>query len=549
MKPFRFRGTFSILVLLLGCVSSQTHIERGVASNSQTRIAESLFEKIFRPGDPNLNSYQDLVVKLTRTEAASAQSPLSDRTACLNAMTPYSRSPAGREKKVDLTHPRALKVYQIHSRPIYTGFVERKNVVEVISWNDETIPPRYEFLLVKDIGIPGKKAQITHANRTFCTSCHQQGGPIFPVLPWSEFLDVRDSRANSTTMTDMLQAFGRRKNYFGVDLKDYARRAKGNQGPDDHDTPEDNYKHPVDLIGKYDNAVRSGNHRLEAAYMCTQLCKDNVECKRLLLKTAVYDTLGQSDSFGMGTGSNISVGNLCPKSQREERFTLPETARSNDWEKQWEPFHDLIMSDRYPAWPDDVLADRDPIQQPIDELTESQLSASSARSKISGGEYFDPGAIALSAFKCLGLSGDDRMKLMNIEKTQILTRVRSRQATKLLSAPGLPLRENLMNLLLGREVAQAEVHRLPADEDIILADRSDPAYLVVKHCSQCHGHANDEYPLPLSDLNKMRLYASPIFNKTPYELVSIGEMPRKKLPDFDEERQKLLEVLAPHPQE
>jgi hypothetical protein len=59
---------------------------------------------------------------------------------------------------------------------LFLGYHEKAEVIEIISYNEAA--GRFEFQVVKDYragGIP----KVFYANRTICTSCHQNAAPIF----------------------------------------------------------------------------------------------------------------------------------------------------------------------------------------------------------------------------------------------------------------------------------------------------------------------------------------------------------------------------------
>lgn len=66
---------------------------------------------------------------------------------------------------------------------LFLGYLEKANVVEVISYNEEAA--RFEFQVVKDYR-PGGDPQVFYANRELCTACHQNGAPIFAKPLWDE---------------------------------------------------------------------------------------------------------------------------------------------------------------------------------------------------------------------------------------------------------------------------------------------------------------------------------------------------------------------------
>jgi hypothetical protein len=66
---------------------------------------------------------------------------------------------------------------------LFLGYQAAANIVEVISYNERA--GRFEFQIVTDYA-SGRRPRVRYANRGLCMSCHQNGGPIFPTVNWSE---------------------------------------------------------------------------------------------------------------------------------------------------------------------------------------------------------------------------------------------------------------------------------------------------------------------------------------------------------------------------
>lgn len=66
---------------------------------------------------------------------------------------------------------------------LYLGYQEKSKVIEVISYNERA--GRFEFQLVKNYAAD-TEPQVFYANRTLCTSCHQNGAPLFAEAAWDE---------------------------------------------------------------------------------------------------------------------------------------------------------------------------------------------------------------------------------------------------------------------------------------------------------------------------------------------------------------------------
>src|SRR5215510_4259486 len=59
---------------------------------------------------------------------------------------------------------------------LYMGYLERANLIEVISYNESA--GRFEFQIVKNYRA-GVKPEVVYASRGLCVSCHQNEAPIF----------------------------------------------------------------------------------------------------------------------------------------------------------------------------------------------------------------------------------------------------------------------------------------------------------------------------------------------------------------------------------
>lgn len=66
---------------------------------------------------------------------------------------------------------------------LFLGYHETAQVLEVISYNEDAA--RFEFQVVNNFG-PGLEPDILYADRQLCTSCHQNGAPLFPREDWQE---------------------------------------------------------------------------------------------------------------------------------------------------------------------------------------------------------------------------------------------------------------------------------------------------------------------------------------------------------------------------
>jgi hypothetical protein len=72
---------------------------------------------------------------------------------------------------------------------IYIGYQELANAMEVISYNEEK--GQFDFQVVTDYR-SGQIPEVNHIERSKCTGCHQNNGPIFPQPPWDETNNNRE---------------------------------------------------------------------------------------------------------------------------------------------------------------------------------------------------------------------------------------------------------------------------------------------------------------------------------------------------------------------
>ncbi len=87
---------------------------------------------------------------------------------------------------------------------LYLGYQEKAAIIEVISYNE--VAGRFEFQIVKDYRA-GATPRVLYANRTICTTCHQNAAPIFSQPLWDE------TQANDAIATALQHA---RREFYGI---------------------------------------------------------------------------------------------------------------------------------------------------------------------------------------------------------------------------------------------------------------------------------------------------------------------------------------------
>ncbi|HEY1326683.1 MAG TPA: hypothetical protein VGI14_07075 [Casimicrobiaceae bacterium] len=186
----------------------------GMPGPSVPPVGRSVFDDVVAspPGEPRVPYPFDALI--ARIERHLARMP--SQTSMKRLLIPFGRS---LQRSAAAPHylefPRlvvAVDGEPSSSSPLllkdrlYVAFQERADQIEVISYNDAA--GRFEFQLVRDYA-PGRSPQLVYANRALCTSCHQNGGPIFSRPTWDE------TSANPRVAAQLRSRAGER---FGVDL-------------------------------------------------------------------------------------------------------------------------------------------------------------------------------------------------------------------------------------------------------------------------------------------------------------------------------------------
>lgn len=145
-------------------------------------VGSSLFDKLYSSTATDGTSYYEMSGKLDDLVHKNDMSKEFSFT-----LFPFSRS-LQRPNNFDynpLLNPRIVFAprsdpFSIARGKLFFGFVEAKDQVEVISFNDEA--GRFEFQIVTDFTTNPK---VYYVNRGKCLSCHQGQAPIFSIPAWS----------------------------------------------------------------------------------------------------------------------------------------------------------------------------------------------------------------------------------------------------------------------------------------------------------------------------------------------------------------------------
>ena len=159
---------------------------------------------------------------------------------------------------------------------LYLGYVPGTDKIEVISFNKST--NKYDFFIIDDYA-SGKKPKLSHQTG-MCTTCHQNGGPIFPKSPWTEILGKTSHKITNVggfvkvigeneMMERIIKANPDRSDIEGVPINRGLKRF-------------DAFR-----LVEFDSGVRNNSDRLMNNQICSILCQPNdLECKKNIFKMA-----------------------------------------------------------------------------------------------------------------------------------------------------------------------------------------------------------------------------------------------------------------------
>ena len=164
---------------------------------------------------------------------------------------------------------------------LYLGYVPGTDKIEVISFNKST--DKYDFFIIDDYA-PGKKPKLSHQTG-MCTTCHQNGGPLFPKSPWTEILGKTSQKITNVggfvkvlgeneMMERIIAANPDRTEIEGVPINRGLKRF-------------DAFR-----LVEFDSGVRNNSDRLMANQICSTLCQpSDFSCKKNLFKLAYSELI------------------------------------------------------------------------------------------------------------------------------------------------------------------------------------------------------------------------------------------------------------------
>jgi hypothetical protein len=160
---------------------------------------------------------------------------------------------------------------------MFVAYHELRKQLEVISWNPGQ--GRYEFQVVKNYS-PGLKPEIYYAHRALCMSCHVQGTPIFPAIPWDE-----------TNANDGMAALIRKARTLAGDP---ANVYQGARIEDQSDDSERKFPSRHEAAQAFENSVLLSEWTLRSQQVWRDSCAtapDKLACRKKIVELALLQGL------------------------------------------------------------------------------------------------------------------------------------------------------------------------------------------------------------------------------------------------------------------
>lgn len=335
--------------------------------------------------------------------------------------------------------------------PLFVGYTPQLQQLEIISWNWKT--RKYDFSLASDYR-EGGTATLRPARRSLCMSCHQNGGPIFPVPDWTESSgDLRVLRLLRATphMDPAAQ--------WIIDQEDGLSNN----------------------VGIYDAKVRAADNLMRLNRICDKICND-ADCRLYLIKAAFVP------DFQFSPSDRKAITKFIKNNYDPKNFVI-----ANSFLRE--------RRDSTPPFPIQFKTFLDPLAlRNADRLDEGNLEILFITDNRSdaGTRY------------CFNFSADD-LRSIRARWKEAIHRFDSQEMRKL-ATDRLPLGQEVADVLLNRPL---KLVRTPIIENLSteIPERSESSNLFVKYCASCHSgaHPASNIALPLNDIAQLKSYKS-IFN-------------------------------------
>lgn len=159
---------------------------------------------------------------------------------------------------------------------IFFGYSERRNELEVISWNN--FQGKFEFRTVTNYDPPkAGKQKITGNVSHQCIICHQAGGPIFSASPWSESnMNAVGSPFERSAVSEALIGSVGSSRYKGLEIDAVAVDAS------------EEIQARVLAAADYDRMVESANQLSQIREIAAGACGADLNCRSEYLKSILH---------------------------------------------------------------------------------------------------------------------------------------------------------------------------------------------------------------------------------------------------------------------
>lgn len=199
----------------------------------------------------------------------SAQRSSTDENASRRLIAPHSANKIPDRIALGFENYTAFPGNDYEGR-LFLGFAPRTAKGEALSWNRQT--RQFDFFVINEFGT-GKAPQLLEVtHREDCTKCHQGGGPIWVVPPWSEVITHPPERLYSATPPQSFRT-------PPVLVK------RGGTLLTREQTPRENNNGLA-----IDTASSVGNRLLQSTRIISELCRESLRCRKLLLAAALART-------------------------------------------------------------------------------------------------------------------------------------------------------------------------------------------------------------------------------------------------------------------
>lgn len=181
------------------------------------------------------------------------------------AMWPHGRSPerfdsSYKQPRITVTFTEKLN-RQVGALKDFFAYTENAKLLQEIKWNPNKTPPGYDFYVAENYDGHSRPHLVPVSDQQTCVKCHQNGGPIFEHLSWSE-MNERDVNFGDPNVIDKIKAArGGDTKYLGFDISSSGQDLSRN--------------------------VEGANRLIQAAKACSSVCKDDLTCRKELLNNAL----------------------------------------------------------------------------------------------------------------------------------------------------------------------------------------------------------------------------------------------------------------------